>query len=59
VKRLCALLRSLACPRQYPAAANGWERTWQARRELYDLLDPPPTSKDPYVVKPRSEGEQL
>ena len=39
--------------------ASDWEKTRQARRELYDDLDPP--SRDPYVVlnvaEPRTERE--
>ena len=39
MNRLSALLRSLSCPRGRPMASD-WEKTWQARAELYDLLDP-------------------
>ena len=55
---LSALLRSLSCPRGRPMASD-WEKTRQARAELYDDLDPP--SRDPYVVlnvaEPRTERE--
>ena len=47
MNRLSALLRSLSCPRGRPMASD-WEKTRQARAELYDDLDPP--SRDPYVV---------
>lgn len=59
MNRVLAWLRSASRPRQYPAAANGWERTWQAHRELYDDLDPPPPSYDPYIVKNPQQGGSL
>ena len=63
---LSALLRSLSCPRGRPMASD-WEKTWQARAELYDLLDPPPAWDQclvhepwtPENPKPRTEGEPL